>query len=98
MSAEDPNSIVLGGRRMHYAIRYSQKAKKCRIRVSPAGIEVILPESSPPGKGPSFLRQNASWVEAQVNFLRRFGPIRDVPGNELHAVLVRGETKRLEIV
>ncbi len=97
MTPRNVNSVVLGRRRMEYAVRYSAKARKCRIRVSPAGIEVVLPEGASQERAASFLLQNASWVLAQLNSLRRMGSIRAVHyGSDV--VLMRGRQKRLEIV
>jgi predicted metal-dependent hydrolase len=98
-SRQPTRSIVLAGRRVSYTIQESRTARKCRIRVSPSGVAVVLPRGEDEARAAAFLRANSSWVLEQLAFQDRVGSVRAPtaaapPGS----VLLRGRQLRIEIV
>jgi predicted metal-dependent hydrolase len=92
-------SVVLDGRQVSYTIQESRTARKCRIRVSPAGVLVVLPRGEDESRAEAFLRDNASWVLGQVAFQDRVGSVRSqVATVQPESLLLRGRELRLEIV
>lgn len=98
-SRQPARSVVLDGRQVCYTVRESRTARKCRIRVSPAGVEVVLPRGEDEARAAAFLRENASWVVGQLAFQDRVGSVRNqvaVVGPGL--LLLRGRQVRVETV
>jgi predicted metal-dependent hydrolase len=92
-------SVVLDTRRVGYTIQESSRARKCRIRVSPAGVVVVLPRGQDEARAAAFLRENAAWVLEQLAFQDRIGSVRSEPGAvEPESLLLRGRQVRIEIV
>jgi predicted metal-dependent hydrolase len=92
-------SIQLNGCRLEYLIRESRTARRCRIRVTPAGVEVVLPCGGEESRAADFLRDNASWVLEQLAFLDRMGSVRvQKPEDQPDTVLLRGQKVRVEVV
>lgn len=88
----------LGSRRVEYRIQFSRSAKRCRIRVRPDGVEVVLPKGTEENRAESFLRENEAWVLDQIAFLDRLGSVRPKAEKEGHSILLRGEDTPVEIV
>ena len=89
--------VELGGKRVEYTIRSSAGANRRRIRVTPNGIEVVIPPGTEPGNAAAFLRQNESWVLEQLDFVERSsGLIR----NQVRplTLLLRGEEQKIRVV
>lgn len=92
-------SIKLNGGWVTFSIRESRTARKRRIRVTSAGVEVILPRGSDPLRAVDFLRENAAWVLKQLAFMERLGTVRvQSPKDKLDALLLRGREMQVEIV
>jgi predicted metal-dependent hydrolase len=92
-------SIRLGGRRIRYAVRYSPTARKAKIRVTPAGVEVVLPGHSDEAKAAAFLRENSFWVLEQLAFIKRMGSLRTKPKPmRTDSIMLRGRPAKIEIV
>jgi predicted metal-dependent hydrolase len=90
--------IRLNGRRVSYVVRESRQARKCRIRVSPAGVEVVVPRGDE-GRAAGFLRENASWVLGQLAFQDRMGTIRVQSGpGRAGSLFLRGQEVRIEVI
>jgi predicted metal-dependent hydrolase len=91
--------ITLGGRGVEYAVKFSPSARRVRIRVSPAGVVVILPWRVEVERAETFLRENSSWVLDQLRFVERAGSIREPtarhPGPTL---MLRGEQTPVRVV
>jgi predicted metal-dependent hydrolase len=90
--------VELGSRRVEYGVQFSRSATRCRIRVRPNGVEVVLPKGTEEGRAESFLRENEAWVLDQIAFVDRMGSVRARPEKEGHVVLVRGVETVVEIV
>lgn len=98
MAAKPESQVVqLSGRKVAYSIRVSPRAQRRRIRVTPNGVEVVLPRGVERDSARAFLLQSEAWVLEQLDFIERScGAIRrrSQPG----AVLLRGEEKVVLIV
>src|SRR5260370_30297170 len=90
--------MILNGRRVGYTILESPTARKCRLRVSPAGVVVVLPHGADESRAVDSLRANASWVLEQLAFQDRMGTFRtaapEQPADTMH---LRGQTVRIEV-
>lgn len=99
MVSRKVKSIVLRRRRVDYSLRFSSTAQRCRIRVNPAGVEVVLPRHSTEERATAFLREHSAWVLEQLAFLRRMGSLRARPKSDnTNSILLRGRPTKLEIV
>src|SRR5690349_2830534 len=90
---------MLAGRRVEYAVRVSRSASRMRIRVSPAGVVVILPRRAEVERAATFLQENSSWVLDQLRFVERAGSIRQQ--NARHSrptLMMRGELLPVQVV
>src|SRR5262249_38718606 len=80
-------------------VTVSRTAKRCRIRVGPGGVEVVLPRTAGPDRAEAFLRENAAWVLEQLERVARLGDIRTAPAAALpDTILLRGERVRVHVV
>lgn len=89
--------VALGGRRVAYSIRVSPGASRKRIRVTPNGVEVVMPRDADKCIACTFLLQNEAWVLEQLDFIERScGAVRrrSQPGT----VLLRGLETGVQIV
>jgi predicted metal-dependent hydrolase len=70
-------SIRLRGMTVKYRVQRSATARRRRLRVSPAGVVVVLPEGHSAADAVEFLRQNSMWVTEGVQALSRLaGSVR----------------------
>ncbi len=92
------HAVDLGSRRVEYRIRFSRTATRCRIRVRPDGVEVLLPRDTEEERADSFLRENSAWVLDQLAFIKRMGGVRAKLKKNGHSVLLRGKETAVEIV
>src|SRR5258708_6041310 len=77
--ADRPESsafTILDGRKIEFRLSPSKTATKLRVRVGPAGIEVIRPEGREEGDVMQFLQAHSSWVLNQKNRVERLGGLR----------------------
>jgi predicted metal-dependent hydrolase len=91
-------AVDLGNRHVNYRIRFSRTATRCRIRVRPDGVEVLLPRDTNEERADSFLRENETWVLDQLDFVDRMGGVRAKSKKEGRHVLLRGKETPIEIV
>jgi hypothetical protein len=75
-------TIALGERNVDYTVRFSRAAKRARIRVAPAGVEVVLPADAKPDRAESFLQENGDWLLDQLAFFERAGGFRVKPSTD----------------
>ena len=89
--------IELEGRRIDYVIRISPLAKRCKIRVSLDGVEVVLPRRVSLRQAVSMLREHSAWVLRQLEHQQH----RVAAGAALlpeNTILLRGEPILVEII
>ena len=89
--------IELEGQRIDYTVRFSTLAKRCKIRVSLDGVEVVLPHRVSPGRAVSILQQHSAWVLRQLERHRH----QVAAGTALlpeNTILLRGEPTLVEII
>lgn len=55
-------SVQIGRRRIEYDVRESRRASRQRIEVTPAGVEVIVPEGTPDAEIDRFLTSRRRWL------------------------------------
>lgn len=82
-------TLELGGRRVEYTVRFSAQAKRVRVRVGPAGVEVVVPAGQPERRATEFLREHETWVRAQLERVERLKVIRP-PRSGAKTILLRG--------
>ena len=89
--------IELEGQRIDYRIRISPLAKRCKIRVSLDGVEVVLPYRVSLKRAVSMLREHGAWVVRQVEHQqhRVAASAALLPEN---TILLRGEPTQVEII
>ncbi len=95
------HSIEVGEQRVNYKIRFSRVARRARIRVASAGVEVVLPANSKSDRAESLLQENGDWLLDQLAFFERAGSFRiEVSANESAYILFEGvktATKVIEV-
>src|SRR5437763_854589 len=74
MTAATVRRIELAGRTIDYRLVRSKSAKKLRVRVGPAGVEVVQPYGRADAVE-AFLSANGSWI---IDQLRRVERLRNV--------------------
>lgn len=93
------HSVEVGEQRVEYTIRVSRAARRARIRVAPAGVEVVLPTNSGLDRAESFLQENGDWLLNQLAFFKRAGDFRIETGVNDHAhILLNGVKTATEVV
>ncbi|MCC6951309.1 MAG: M48 family metallopeptidase [Phycisphaerales bacterium] len=97
MNVATTNVIAMGDKSVEYAVKISPTARRARIRVSPAGVQVTVPRRSPDSRASSFLRENADWVLEQLRFVQRAGSLRTVRSDG-PAVTINGRRMTVRMV
>lgn len=93
------HTAEVGEQRVDYTIRISRAARRARIRVAPAGVEVVLPADSRLDRAESFLQENGEWLLDQLAFFKRAGSFRiQVGASESNHILFNGVKTTTEIV
>jgi len=99
LSKQKNDFVYLQKRRVNYSVRPSQTAQRARIKVSSAGVEVVVPQNASSDKAASFLRANSKWVLNQLDFVKRIGSVRKQPiSRREHSILFHGKPTRVEII
>jgi predicted metal-dependent hydrolase len=83
-----------------YQIRRSGRAKRLRITVRPAGVEVVAPVGMRDAEIAAFVHDNRRWIDTKVDAIRRQlaahpGPSRLIDGAQIP---FRGGRQRLHVV
>jgi predicted metal-dependent hydrolase len=90
-------TIELCGRPVAYSIRTSAGAKRRRIRVTPNGVEVVIPLNGDVASAAPFLRENEQWVLEQLDFVERSsGVVRK--RSQPRSILLRGKELTVRVV
>lgn len=91
MKAATAAQITVNGRTIDYRVVFSKAAKRMRIRVGLAGVEVIRPKDREAGDVRGFLEANGSWLLGQLRRIERFQSIRKPRSTGGGTLLFRGE-------
>jgi len=93
------HTVEVGEQRIDYTIRLSRAARRARIRVAPAGVEVVLPADSGLDRAKSFLQENGDWLLDQIAFFKRAGSFRiETSTNECAYILFKGVKTATEVI
>ena len=66
-------SVTVGRRTIPYEVRESRRARRMRMEVTPAGVDVIVPEGTGEGKGAGvFLDQGGDFSIGEAPLSRQF--------------------------
>ena len=68
--------IRLGGQRVPYRLVRSQAARKLRVRVGPAGVEVVQPAERSGSDVRKFLEANRGWILTEMGRVERLGRLK----------------------
>src|SRR5436853_1299137 len=97
MKAATRHQIQLGGRRIDYHVVRSKAARKLRVRVGPAGVEVVQPAARSGEEVSAFLDRNGAWILVQLERAERLRGMRRPTQRPVGEILFRGESTRLRI-
>jgi len=97
MQASTQHRIRIGGRRVDYRLVRSKAARKLRVRVGPAGIEVVQPTTRNPEDLSAFLGAHAGWILEQLDRAKRLRGVRRTEQCPVGEILYRGEPTRVRI-
>lgn len=92
------SSIHLAGRQVDYRLIHSKAAQRLRVRVGPAGVEVVQPVARPASEVEAFLRANDAWIISQLERVERLHPIRRPSLNEGGEILYRGTLTAVQVI
>lgn len=62
--------IVIGAREIRYEVRRSARAARKRIEVTPAGVQVIVPEGASPEEVERFVQRKRRWLHDKTEEIR----------------------------
>jgi predicted metal-dependent hydrolase len=90
MQAATLHTINLGERQVEYRLIRSKTARKRRVRVGLAGVEVVQPEARDADEIEAFLVANEKWIIGQLERIERFRSVRKPQRNDTGEILYRG--------
>ena len=91
------HSLSLDGRQIDYAIRLSPTARRCKIRVSSDGVEVVLPRQVSRKRAAALLQEHSNWVLQQLEFIQQQGSPGTAVALPKNTILLRGKPTPVEI-
>jgi hypothetical protein len=92
------SSIQLAGRQVDYRLIHSKAAKTLRVRVGPAGVEVVQPAARKAGEVEAFLHANDEWIIAQLERVERLYPVRRPHASAGGEILYRGASTSVQVI
>lgn len=92
------NSIHLAGCQVDYRLIHSKAAKRLRVRVGPAGVEVVQPAAQRAGAVEAFLHANDEWIIAQLERVERLYPVRRPHTHAGGEILYRGASTPVQVI
>jgi predicted metal-dependent hydrolase len=98
MATQSYHSLNLNGRQVDYAVRISPTARRCKIRVSPDGVEVVLPRRISRKRAAALLQEHGDWVLQQLEFMQQPGSLGTTAVLPENTILLRGELTPVEII
>lgn len=93
-----PSSIHLAGRQVDYRLIHSKAARRLRVCVGLAGVEVVRPAARKAGEVEAFLLANAPWIIAQLERIERLYPARSPLTRDGGEILYRGVPTLVQVV
>ena len=90
--------ISLKGQDVEYHLVRSKTATKLRIKVSLAGIKIVLPAARDLEEARSFLAENGAWVLDQVARAQRLSTVRRPDKTPFGSILPHGEITPIRVV
>jgi predicted metal-dependent hydrolase len=97
MKAATLDSINLSGRKVDYRLVRSSAARKLRVRVGLAGVEVVQPGASEAEEIKAFLRSHGAWILGQLERVERFRSVRKPQRSGAGEILYRGVPTRVQV-
>jgi len=97
MRSSTAHRIQLGGRFVDYRVVRSNVARKLRVRIGPAGVEVVHPTGRKAQDVSRFLVTNERWVLEQLDRAERLRNLRRVKASTHGQILFRGEPTPVRI-
>lgn len=90
MKAAALHTINLGRQKVEYRLVRSKTARKLRVRVGLAGVEVVQPEARDAGEIEEFLVAHEKWIISQLERIEQFRSVRKSQRNGTGEILYRG--------
>lgn len=97
MKAARLHSIDLCGQKVDFRLVNSRSARKLRVRVGIAGVEVVHPPMREGQEVDAFLRSNEVWIVKQLEWIERFSKVRRPSRNCTAEILYGGEPTIIEV-
>ncbi len=94
---ENIRSIELGGRKLEYRLVVSKSARRMRVRVGVAGVQVIQPQARKDDEIEGFLRANENWLISQLKRVEKLRAVRKAPRRNEGEILYRGERVAVQV-
>jgi hypothetical protein len=86
----------LGSKEIDYAVRPSPRGKRLRVRVSPEGVQLILPVGRTEAEGRAFIERHGGWVKSQLAFVARAAGLqRPKDSANIWSLLFQGRETRI---
>lgn len=98
MKAAIQSCIQLTGREVNYRLIRSKSAKTLRVRIGPAGVEVVQPATRKTSEVEAFLLANDAWITAQLERVERLYPVRRPNDSDSGEILYRGVPTPVQII
>ena len=92
------SSIQLAGRQVDYRLIHSKAAKRLRVRVGPAGVEVVQPATRKSGEVEAFLHAHGEWIIAQLERVECLYPVRRPHASAGGEILYRGTPTSVQVM
>ncbi len=97
MKAATLDSINLGGQKVDYRLVHSPAARKLRVRVGLAGVEVVQPKAREAEEVQAFLLSHGEWIIGQLERVEQFRSVRKPPRSSAGEILYRGVPTRVQV-
>lgn len=97
MKAAALESINLGGRKLDFRLIHSPGARKLKVRVGLAGVEVVQPKKREVGEIKAFLFSHEEWILNQLERVDQFRAVRKPRQKDCGEILYRGVPTRVQV-
>lgn len=98
MQADSIQIAEVNGRRIEYRLRSSTNARKLRVRVGIAGVDVVQPRGRPLEEVDRFLHANEKWILSQLDRVERLQAVRRVQQVHVGMILFKGTPTPVVVV